>query len=62
MIFKSYFFSWNSILNHFWNLISVFNSTPLIVASLEGHTEIVQLLLSQREIEINCKDILIQKY
>ena len=32
------------------------------VTSLEGHTKIVRLLLSQREIDVNCKDILIQKY
>lgn len=33
------------------------NSTPLLVASKNGHTEIVQLLLAQPRIEINCEDI-----
>lgn len=34
-----------------------FNDTPLICASFNGDTEIVQLLLSQPGIEINCKNI-----
>ena len=33
------------------------NWTPLISASEFGRTEIVQLLLSQPGIEINCKNI-----
>lgn len=34
-----------------------FNSTPLIFASSQGHTDIVDLLLSQQGIEISCKEI-----
>ena len=49
-------------MNHFWNLIRLFDSTPLIIAASKGNIEIVQLLLSQPNIEINCKDISIRKY
>lgn len=34
------------------------NITPLIEASREGQTEIVAMLLSQPNININCKSIL----
>ena len=54
-------FHWISILTYIWNWISIFNNTPLICASSNGHTEIVQLLLSQPGIEINCKNIWMQK-
>ena len=50
-----------SIWNDIWNWISIFDSTPLIYASKNGHTEIVQLLLSQPSIEINWKNIWMQK-
>ena len=59
--FQTYFFYFISIFNHLWNWIPICNYTSLICASKEGHTQIVQLLLSQPGIEINCKDIWIQK-
>lgn len=40
-----------------WNLIKTFNFTPLIVASREGHTEIVRELLAHEGINTNLKDI-----
>ena len=46
-----------AILSNLWNRIPIFNCTPLHAASSEGHTEIVRLLLSQPDIEINCQDI-----
>ena len=49
------------MLTDLWDWIPIFNETPLLFASKNGHTEIVQLLLSQPGIEINCKDIWIQK-
>ena len=36
--------------------------TPLICAAYHGHTEIVDHLLLQPKIDINCKNILIQKH
>ena len=36
--------------------------TPLIYAAYNGHTEIVQLLLSNPNIDINCKNVLIWKH
>ena len=47
-------------LKHAWNLIPIFHHTPLIWAPYHGHSEIVQLLLSQPGIEINSKNILLQ--
>ena len=44
-------------MNDLWNLTQTFNYTPLIWAALKGHSEIVETLLSQEGIEINCKDI-----
>lgn len=35
----------------------IFNQTALSRAAFEGHAEIVELLLSQDAIDINCKDI-----
>ena len=63
MKFRILFFS-NKIhfLNHFWNSIWKFNSTPLIIASSKGYTEIARLLLSHKNIEINSKDISIQRH
>ena len=37
--------------------IEIVHNTPLIGAAENGHTEIVQLLLSQPKIEINHKNI-----
>ena len=51
-----------SISNHFWNWNQSFNWTPLICSAANGHTEIVNYLLSQPNIDINCKNILIQKH
>ena len=50
-----------SIFDSVWNCILIFNETPLICASRDGHTEIVQLLLSQPGIEIDGNGISIQK-
>ena len=47
--------------NYFWNCIFIVNQTPLICASSHGYTEIVQLLLSQPNIEINHRDIAFYK-
>lgn len=44
----------------FWNLIKILNNTPLINASENGYTEIVQLLLSLPGIQINCRNISIE--
>ena len=52
MIFKILFFHDIQFYNHFWNSNDTFNMTPLIFASLKGHIEIVQQLLSQPEIII----------
>lgn len=41
--------------------INDINVTPLFFAVMEGHTEIVELLLAQPNIDVNYKDILIQK-
>ena len=60
MVFKILFFHDIQFYNHFWNSKFTFNWTPLIYASYHGHMEIVQHLLSQPSIEINCKSILIQ--
>ena len=44
-------------MNDLWDLTRTFNDTPLIYAALNGHSEIVETLLSQEGIEINCKNI-----
>ena len=44
-------------MNDLQNLTRTFNYTPLIYAARNGHSEIVETLLSQEGIEINCKDI-----
>ena len=44
-------------MNDLWNLTRTFNTTPLILAARKGHSEIVETLLSQEGIEINCKGI-----
>ena len=44
-------------IEYLWNLTRIFNSTPLILAAGKGHSEIVETLISQENIEINCKDI-----
>ena len=38
-------------------IIKYFNNTALIYAALNGHTEIVRLLLENEEIDINFKNI-----
>ena len=62
MKFKSNISHNISIYNHLWNWNQSFNYTPLITAVLYGHKEIVEHLLSKPNIDINIKDILIQKY
>ena len=44
------------------NLLLIFNNTPLFYAASNGHEEIVSQLLEQKGININCKNIWIQKY
>ena len=39
-----------------------FNRTPLILAAFVGCSEVVQELLSHEGIDINWKDVLIQKH
>ena len=46
-----------SIFIRLWNFTGLFEYTPLICASQNGHIEIVQLLLAQPTIEINSKTI-----
>ena len=62
MTFKSNFFHSIEISNHLWNLTLTFNWTALIYAAYNGRTEIVRLLLAQTGIDINIKDILMQKH
>ena len=62
MIFKSKFFRQIEKLNYLWNLTRTFNDTALIWAAMEGHKEIVELLISQEGIDINIQDILNQKH
>ena len=52
-----YLFHNIEILKDLWNLTQTFNNTPLNHAAAKGHTEAVKLLLSQRGIDINCKNI-----
>lgn len=40
----------------------MFDETPLVLAIKEGHSEIVQLLLSQPGIDYNYTEILKQKF
>lgn len=40
----------------------LFNFTPLAHAAHNGHTKVVELLLAQPSIDINSKDIQIQKF
>ena len=53
------FFHNIQIYNHFWNLIRIFNWTPLFYAAFHGHTKIVQLLLKTQNIDINHRSVLI---
>lgn len=43
--------------NHSWNFNRTFNNTALIWAALKGHTEVVQLLLTKGDIDVNIKNI-----
>ena len=42
--------------NNIWNFFELFN-TALILASQNGHTEIVKILVEQKGIDINAKNI-----
>lgn len=42
-------------------MCKLFNYSPLMIASYKGHMDIVQVLLSQPNIEINLKSILNRK-
>ena len=33
-----------------------YKATPLMCAAVEGHTDVVQILLSQQDVDINMKD------
>ena len=61
MIFISNLFHTIEILNDLWNLTQIFNVTVLIWAAYEGYKEIVELLLRQKDIDINIKSILNHK-
>ena len=62
MIFLIYFFHDIEKENNLWNLSLGINKTALILAALEGNKEIVELLLRQKDIDINLKDITNQKH
>ena len=57
MTFKTNIFHFIKQKKDLWNLTRTFNNTPLIVAASNGHSAIVETLLSQEGIEINSKDI-----
>lgn len=57
MKFKSNIFHYIKHFNDLWNSKITFNATPLIHAAREDHFEIVELLLSQEGIEIDCENI-----
>ena len=56
------FFHDIEIFNDLWNSTPIFNWTALIWSAYEGHREIVELLLRQKDIDVNMKSILNQKY
>ena len=56
------FFHDIEIYNDLWDLIEAFNDTALIFAAWRGHTKIVEMLLKQKDIDVNIKDILNQKH
>lgn len=45
------------IYNCLWYLFQAFNMTPLILSVWKNHIDAVKLLLEQKNIEINCKDV-----
>lgn len=45
----------NKIIHGIYNML--FDDTPLICAARKNHIKIVDLLLSQNNIDINCADI-----
>ena len=50
-------FHWIEHFNYLYNSNITFNETPLSIAACRGHFKIVELLLSQKGIKINCEDI-----
>ena len=62
MIFKSKFFHEIEKLKYFWNLSRIFNWTALTYATLKGYKEIVEILIRQKDIDINMKGIINQKH
>lgn len=52
-----YFFYDIETLNDLWNLTQRFNKTAWICAVDEGHKEIVELLMRQKDIDVNIQDI-----
>ena len=55
--FKSNIFHEIKYLNDYWNSNTIFDETPLILAAFDDYTAIVEILLSEKGIDINCKDI-----
>ena len=49
-------------MNDLWYLTRKFNYAALIWAAIEGHKEIVELLIRQEFIDINIQDIFNQKH
>lgn len=47
---------------YLWNLAWTFNYTSLMWAVQNNHMEVFQLLLEQKGIDINCKDIWMQNH
>lgn len=62
MIFESNFFNDIQIHNYLWSLNQSFNNIPLIIAASKGYQKIFNHLLSQPNIDINCKDIVIYHF
>ena len=62
MIFKSIFFHEIEKLKYFWNLSRIFNWTALTYATLNDYKEIVEILIRQKDIDINMKGIINQKH
>lgn len=57
MISKSSFLITFYFFNDLWDSIPTFDDTALILAAENGHKEIVRLLLTQEDININAKNI-----
>lgn len=47
--------------NLLWSLYQIFNDSALICAAVKDNTDIIRLLLTQKDININTKGVLMQK-